>query len=246
MVTIGTAGWALPKEVQHRFPSDGSHLARYAAVFNGTEINSSFHRQHRTSTYVRWAASVPDGFRFSVKMPKWITHVQRLVGADDALDAFIEQTAALGEHLGCLLVQVPPSLVYEPADVDVFLEALRKRYSGDVAIEPRHESWFAPACANVLKQYRIGRVAADPSRVPEGAEPAAWGGLAYWRLHGSPHIYRSSYSATTLTELAARIERAQVSARTVWCIFDNTASSAATPNALVLQTLLRGTCAPTS
>jgi uncharacterized protein YecE (DUF72 family) len=244
MVTIGTAGWALPKEAQERFPAEGSHLTRYAAVFNGTEINSSFHRQHRMSTYRRWAAGVPDGFRFSVKVPKWITHVQRLVSVDDALDAFIEETAALGEHLACVLVQLPPSLEFKSAEAELFLEAVRRRYSGDVAIEPRHESWFAPACAHVLEQYRISRVAADPPRVPEAAEPAAWGGLAYWRLHGSPDIYRSSYSDTRLTELAARIERAQRSARNVWCIFDNTASSAATPNALALQALIARAIGP--
>jgi len=236
MLILGTAGWRVPSNLGDRFPDSGSQLARYAAVFNGTEINSSFHRPHRTSTYLRWGASVPDAFRFAVKLPKAITHEQRLVNVDSALDTFIEQTAALGERLGCLLVQLPPSLQFVSVDVEVFLAALRKRYAGDVALEPRHETWFSPLCADVLKRYQVARVAADPAVVPEAAEPGGWGQLVYWRLHGSPAIYRSSYSDTVLAVLADRIRRAQRSARAVWCIFDNTALGAAVPDALALRT----------
>jgi uncharacterized protein YecE (DUF72 family) len=238
MVITGTAGWALPKALQDRFSADGSHLARYAAVFNGTEINSSFHRKHRTSTYLRWAASVPDRFRFSVKMPKVITHVKRLMGSDDALHAFLDDTAALGDRLGCLLIQLPPSFAFVPIDVEPFLQALRKRYVGDVALEPRHENWFSPESTRILERYQIARVAADPARVPQAAEPGGWNGLAYWRLHGSPRVYRSSYAGAALTALAVKIQLAQRSARTVWCIFDNTASGAAAADALTLKALV--------
>ena len=237
-LTIGTAGWALPVGLQHRFPAEGSHLARYAAVFDGAEINSSFHRPHRPSTYRNWAASVPARFRFSVKVPKRITHLLRLVNVDDALDQFVDDASALGERLACLLVQLPPSLEFIAADAENFLVALRRRHAGDVAFEPRHASWFSPACAMVMERYRIARVGADPSLGPEGGDPAAWGGLAYWRLHGSPQIYRSSYSDARLTELAAKLLRAKRSTRAVWCVFDNTASGAAVANALALQKLV--------
>jgi uncharacterized protein YecE (DUF72 family) len=237
-VTIGTAGWSLPRDPDNPIPPDGSSLSRYAGIFGGTEINSSFHRKHRTSTYLRWAASVPDDFRFSVKMTKRITHVQRLVATQDLLDAFLEETAALGERRGCVLIQLPPSLAFVPGDVDHFLDALRSRYAGDAALEPRHESWFSVASAKTLEQYRVARVAADPARVPQAAQPGAWSGLAYWRLHGSPQIYRSSYSDAQLSDLAIRIQRAKRVARTVWCIFDNTASSAAAANAAALQRLV--------
>jgi uncharacterized protein YecE (DUF72 family) len=238
MVIIGTAGWALPKELQDRFAADGSRLTRYAAVFNGTEINSSFHRPHRASTYLRWAASVPDHFRFSVKMPKLITHLKRLMGSDDALHAFLDDAAALGERLACLLIQLPPSLAFVPTDVEPFVQALRKCYAGDVALEPRHESWFSRETTKILEQYEIARVAADPARVPQAAEPGGWNGLAYWRLHGSPRVYRSSYADADLTALAAKIRSTERSARTVWCIFDNTASGAAAADALTLKALI--------
>lgn len=228
----------MPRELQGQFSADGSHLTRYAAVFNGTEINSSFHRKHRASTYLRWSASVPDHFRFSVKMPKLITHVKRLTGSDDALHAFLDETAALGERLACLLIQLPPTFAFVPTDVEPFLQTLRKCYNGNVALEPRHESWFSPETTKILERYQIARVAADPARVPQAAEPGGWNGLAYWRLHGSPRVYRSSYADADLTGLGVKIQSAVRFARTVWCIFDNTASGAATADGLTMQALI--------
>jgi uncharacterized protein YecE (DUF72 family) len=72
LIRIGCAGWSLPRVEQERFPAAGSHLERYASVFDAVEINSSFHRPHRPATYARWAAAVPSSFRFSVKLPKTI------------------------------------------------------------------------------------------------------------------------------------------------------------------------------
>ena len=77
-IRTGTAAWSIPKEHAAPFPVAGSHLERYGAVLNAVEINSSFYRPHRTTTYERWAASVPEDFRFAVKVPKAITHEHRL------------------------------------------------------------------------------------------------------------------------------------------------------------------------
>ena len=109
-VRIGCAGWSIPKEHGDRFPEEGTHLARYAARFPAVEINSSFYKPHRPTTYARWAASVPADFRFSVKVPKVATHERRLVDADDVLDSFLAEATQLGDKLGPLLVQLPPSL----------------------------------------------------------------------------------------------------------------------------------------
>jgi len=235
VIRIGTAGWALPAVHRHHFQGDGSHLVRYARVFNAVEINSSFYRPHLRSTYARWAASVPENFRFSVKMPKTITHESCLVGTDAALDAFIDQASGLGARLGCILVQLPPSFAFESAVAASFLAELRKRYGGDVAVEPRHPTWFAPASTSVLDDFRCAQVAADPARVPEAADPGAWTGFAYWRLHGSPEMYRSSYTEDFLERLAANLVRARREDKTVWCIFDNTMLGAALANSLSLQ-----------
>jgi hypothetical protein len=95
-VRIGTAGWSIPTEHAAPFPALGSHLERYAAVFDAVEINSSFYRPHRPATYERWAASVPEGFRFAVKVPKAITHERRLKGVGDLLNASCPRWQALG------------------------------------------------------------------------------------------------------------------------------------------------------
>ncbi len=235
-VLIGCAGWSLPRSEPADL-SPGSHLERYASRFDAVEINSSFHRPHRPSTYARWSASVPPAFRFSVKVPKGITHVLRLHQAGELLASFLAAAAGLGDKLGCLLVQLPPSLSFEPAAVATFFADLRSRSSLPVACEPRHPSWFAPQVDDFLREREVARVAADPARVPEAAEPGGWRGMSYYRLHGSPKIYYSAYSEEFIATLASRLQGDAEAGRQVWCIFDNTTLGAAIRNALELQEL---------
>lgn len=231
---IGTAGWSLPKPEQPFFPAEGTHLERYAARLPAVEINSSFYRPHRPATYQRWAASVPADFRFAVKVPRAITHERRLRDAGDALDGFLGEATALGPALGCLLVQLPPSLAYDARVVEAFLAALRARHAGAVALEPRHPSWFTPAAERPLLAHGVARVAADPATVPAAGEPAGDPRLAYFRLHGSPRVYYSDYDDAYLDALAVRLRAAAARAADVWCIFDNTALGCATANARAL------------
>jgi uncharacterized protein YecE (DUF72 family) len=237
-VYVGCAGWALRREQQPMFDAGESHLARYATRFGAVEINSSFYRRHRAATYARWAASVPEAFRFSVKVPKAITHGARLVDPDAALDEFIGDVGALGVKLGCLLVQLAPSLQLDATVVERFFAALRARYAGFVALEPRHVTWFTRDAEALLERHRVARVAADPPRAPNAMEPGGWSGLVYYRMHGSPRIYYSAYDDEQLGRLAAEIRTRALGGVPVWCIFDNTALGAATPNAFELQRLL--------
>ena len=147
------------------FRTTGSHLERYGAVLNAVEINSSFYRPHRTATYERWAASVPEHFRFAVKIPKAMTHEHRLKGIGDLLDRFLSEVSGLGPKLGPLLVQLPPSLRFEDGIADAFLRELRSRVEGPLVCEPRHATWFTPEIEALLDELRIARVAADPAPV---------------------------------------------------------------------------------
>src|ERR1700752_5229595 len=117
---IGTAGWAIRTRHGDHFPGSGSHVERYARRFNAVEINSSFYRPHRSTTYERWAASVPAGFSFAVKIPKEITHTRRLSDAAAQLDAFLDQVTGLSTKLGVLLVQLPPTLEFDLRIADTF------------------------------------------------------------------------------------------------------------------------------
>ncbi len=240
-IRVGCAGWSVPKGESAAFPRQGSHLQRYAARFNCVEINSSFYRPHRPATYARWAASVPDAFRFSVKMPRTITHYARLVGVSAQLDTFFREAGALGIKLGCVLVQLPPSLRFEPTIAKRFLAMLRRRHDGMVAIEPRHPSWFSTASDALLAEARVARVAADPAVVPMAANSGGDARTRYFRLHGSPKIYYSTYDERYLADLTARLHTCTADGADCWCIFDNTALGAATANALDVMRRLADT-----
>jgi uncharacterized protein YecE (DUF72 family) len=236
---IGCAGWSIPKIYSGDFPSDGSHLQRYSAQLNAVEINSSFYRPHRPSTYARWSETVPTNFRFSVKMPRSITHDARLVAAGKPLDRFFDEISALEQKLGCVLIQLPPSLNFDRSVVRRFLKALRHRFDGSCVVEPRHATWFDESANEVLAEFDIGRVAADPSVVQAAARPGGAGKLIYYRLHGSPKIYYSEYEHDCLKMLTGQLRKAGKNARDVWCIFDNTALGFATGNALEVVKSLR-------
>ena len=235
MLRIGTAGWTIPTRNAESFLREGSSLERYAARFDCAEINSSFHRSHRPDTWRRWAMSVPETFRFSAKLPKEITHKRRLADCAEPLEAALEEMAALGGKLDILIVQLPPSLAFDPAVAPRFFEELRGRWERGLACEPRHQSWFGADADALLARLEVARVAADPARVPAAAEPGGWRGLSYYRLHGSPAAYRSSYDDGRLQGYAQQIAAETCPVR---CIFDNTASGAATGDALKLMALL--------
>lgn len=236
----GTAGWSIPRASAAAFPQEGTHLQRYSRVFPAVEINSSFYRPHATGVYRKWALQTPDQFRFSVKVPRTITHEQRLCAPHGNLDLFLEQVAGLGDKLGTLLVQLPPSLDFNKRAVRSFFARLRATYGGGAVCEPRHPTWFSPAAERVLQDFHVARVAADPAIVPAATVPGGWPALIYFRLHGSPRMYWSRYTADALAERAAAI-RANQAAREAWCIFDNTAAGAAVDNALELAMIVQQT-----
>ena len=231
---IGTAGWSIPRAEQRHFPAGVSLLTRYAKVLPAVEINSTFYRPHRAATFERWAASVPRSFRFSVKLPQTITHENGLTKSARLLDTFLADLAPLGTRLGCLLVQLPPSLAFDARVARAFFTALRKRFDRGVALEPRHASWFEQRADALLDELGVARVAADPSRAEGGGDPGGWRGLAYFRLHGSPRMYYSSYERDFLDALAIKLRDTRRRRIPTWCIFDNTTLGAATGNALSL------------
>ncbi|MEO7580620.1 MAG: DUF72 domain-containing protein [Massilia sp.] len=237
---IGCAGWSIPREDAAAFPAEGSHLERYARVFKVAEINSSFHRPHRPQTYARWAASVPDDFRFSVKLPRTITHDARLADVDTLLARFVEEAGGLGDKLACLLFQLPPKLDFDAPVAARFVAQLRERFGCMLACEARHPSWFDDEATALLTQYGVTRVIADPAAGQSGPHVPTTADI-YVRLHGAPRVYYSPYSEDYLAALARDMTVHAGAGRTVWCIFDNTASGAATPNALALQGALRQT-----
>jgi uncharacterized protein YecE (DUF72 family) len=238
-IYIGTAGWTIPKAAAGRFHSAGTHLERYGRVLSCAEINSSFYRPHKPGTYEKWAASTGGEFRFSVKVPKLITHELRLRRPRAPFERFLMEARGLGDRLGPLLVQLPPSLEFNPRTASSFFAMVRERHDAAVAFEPRHPTWFTPRANELLERYLIARVAADPAVTADAAAPGGWPGLAYFRLHGSPRMYWSRYDAGYIDALARKISLIARSTD-VWCVFDNTAMGTAIENALELQELITG------
>lgn len=229
MTIIATAAWAIPQPAANRFSEQGSGLTRYASVFNGVEINSTFHRRHRPSTFARWADSVPDSFRFSVKLPQEITHVRAMREIAEPFEGFLQDIVSLGEKRGPLLCQLPPSLAFNAEHIETAFKAMRSADTGQIVIEVRHKSWKSDEAANLLRAYRIDPVLADPSvvwTVEDFAVPPR-----YVRLHGRPKIYYSSYTSDELRAFSDLL------APGAWCVFDNTASGAAGGNALEMLDL---------
>ena len=181
----------------------------------------------------------PD-FRFAVKLPRTITHDAQLRRTRPLVEKFLGEIAGLGDRLGPLLVQLPPSLGFNARMARTFFDLLRERHTGLAVCEPRHETWFTGAAERVMIDYRIARVAADPSRIKLAKVPGGWPGMVYFRLHGSPRKYWSRYPPERIERWAADLENVSPASE-AWCIFDNTASGAAIENALELQGR-RGTC----
>jgi uncharacterized protein YecE (DUF72 family) len=237
-IRIGCAGWSVLSRHRALVGVEGSHLTRYAGRFDAVEVNSSFYRPHAATTYARWAVQVPPDFRFSVKLPKAITHEAALRRCGPQLTRFSDEVAGLGRKLGGVLVQLPPSLAFDARVANGFFAMLRRRLACAVACEPRHPSWFAPAVDAVWLRYDVSRVAADPARIPEAAEPGGAGRWAYFRWHGSPRMYYDGYDDARLHALAAAVRAATRGRRAGWVIFDNTAAGHALADAARLQAML--------
>jgi len=264
IVYIGCAGWNVPSNTDLCFEADDnagygstpsypmmtghevlhekrkSHLERYAAFFSAVEINSSFYRPHLPKTYARWHETVPQHFRFSVKFPRAVTHDLRLQNCSGEVGRFLDEVANLEKSLGCLLIQLPPSLRFDARITDDFFTLIQDRCDVPLALEPRHPSWSDSGVFRQLEQRGVTLVHADPRPVGTAiAKLPQLGSMVYFRLHGSPVIYHSSYDQRYLDNLLRDLVHQYNSGKHVWCIFDNTASGAAFLNALALRTLWR-------
>jgi uncharacterized protein YecE (DUF72 family) len=238
-IRIGLAGWSNPPAQRLERDSGETHLSHYAAHFGCVEINSSFYRPHRSGTYGRWRDETPSSFRFSVKMPRSITHESRLKGCTREVACFYDDLRALQPKLAAVLVQLPPSLEFDRRTVRAFFRSVPQLRGTRLVCEPRHSSWFTDAAESDLRDAGVARVAADPIRAPGAGVPGGARRFAYFRWHGAPRMYYSAYSEAQLRAFAAMVRT--MTAGGTWCIFDNTARHAAWEDALRFAALLGAT-----
>jgi uncharacterized protein YecE (DUF72 family) len=224
-VRIGMAGWSNPPAKRSERDPKQTHLAYYAEHFSCVEINSSFYRPHLRATYERWRDETPARFRFSVKMPRSITHESHLKRCAAEVGRFYEDIAELQPKLAAVLVQLPPGLEFDRRAARAFFSSLPCIRGTRVICEPRHCSWFTRDAQSVLRRAGVSRAAADPARCPGAELPAGAPRFAYFRWHGAPRMYYSKYSEIQLAAFAASVRNCKADA--VWCIFDNTVGHAA-------------------
>jgi uncharacterized protein YecE (DUF72 family) len=199
LLRVGTSGYSYKEWKGTFYPADlaaSKMLSFYAGRFSTVEINNTFYRMPAAAVLDGWAAQVPDGFRFALKAPQRITHQKKLAGAEEDVRFLVETAATLGEKLGPLLFQLPPSLRCDLPRLHAFLDALPAGVSA--AFEFRHESWSDPEVAKALAAREAALCAADSEERPldQITSTARWG---YLRLR------RTDYDAAALGAWADRI-----------------------------------------
>lgn len=236
-IRIGTSGWYYRHWVGTFYPdavSPRGMLAHYSREFDTVEVNSSFYGLPDTGTLTSWRDAVPDGFIFAFKASRYITHMKKLSGTDDALHIMIERARSLGEKLGPVLFQLPPRWRVDCARLGAFLEHVPKDVR--VAFEFRDPSWFRGSVYELLQQYRAGFCIYDMGGEVSPCEATA--DFVYLRLHGPDGPYRGSYDIQTLGRWAGAICVWEMSGRDVYCFFDNDERGFAVQNARDLKKIL--------
>ncbi len=223
---LGTIGFTYPEWRGSFYPAGlpaGQSLNFYSRVFNAVEINTTFYGSQSPAQAARWAAATPDNFRFCLKAPRKITHDLRLQNAESEMRAFLDSLSGLGDKLGAILIQLPPSMrVSEIRILEGFLAVLPKgpRY----AIEFRHASWHTPVTDDLLRQHGVGWVATDYEDLPVEIHPTS--DFLYLRWIGRHNViphpgYEVIDRAARLQDWLERIKSGISGVESIFGFFDN-------------------------
>ena len=237
---IGTSGWSYQHWIGVLYPpglAPAKRLARYLEVFDTVELNASFYRWPKDSTFAAWREQLPAGCTMSVKAHRGLTHYRRLASPGPWIERFDRCWRLLGDRHGVLLVQLHPEQQRDETRLDSFLQQVPA--SIRVAVELRHPSWNDPAVYQVLERRRAAYVVMSGGGLV--CVPRATTDLVYVRLHGPDQdaIYAGCYSEDELRRWANRIAQWDREGRDVWVYFNNDLGGHAVRNALTLQELLR-------
>jgi uncharacterized protein YecE (DUF72 family) len=232
-VRVGTSGWIYPPWRRVFYPEglvQRRELTYLAERLDTVEINGSFYSLQRASSYRTWAERTPEDFVFAVKGGRFVTHMKKLRGVEEALaNFFASGLLALGPKLGPVLWQLPPNLRYDPERLEGFLAQLPHTTTAAAALagghtdrvpepwtetdaerplrhamEVRHPSFRDPAFVAQLRRHRVALVVADTAGTfPRLDDVTA--DLVYVRLHGDTELYASGYTAEALDRWGARV-----------------------------------------
>lgn len=230
-IRIGTSNIVLPGNKQ-RFPPEyqaGSRLSYYASLFNTLEVNSTFYKVPQAKTFARWAAEVPDHFRFTVKLWKGITHAKALAYQEADVKAFMEAAEQTGSKKGCLLIQLPASITADYfKEVKRLLQLIAKQDKQDgwhKVVELRHAGWYTDRLYTMLDQQHCSLVLHDKkhSATMELNKKAS---VAFVRFHGTDDNYGGTYPTAQLQAVYAQMCQWQAAGKEVYAYFNNTLGTA--------------------
>ena len=219
-VHVGCSGWVY-RHWRGTFYPEGlaqkRWFGRYASEFDTVEINASFYRLPLASTFDKWREQAPPGFRYAVKVNRFITHMKKLLDCEEATDQFIALARPLGPALGPLLYQLPPSLHKNLERLDAFLSRLPTDL--EHVVEFRHRSWYDKDVLALLDRYGAGFVTHDLV----GLKSPRWasGRTAYVRFHGTGGKYRGRYSDEQMDDWAEWLNNQRELGRSAWAYFNN-------------------------
>jgi uncharacterized protein YecE (DUF72 family) len=238
----GTSNIMLPVRNKSFYPPayrDKTRLQYYASLYTSLEVNQTFYKMPRESTIARWASEVPEGFRFSVKLPKSITHAKGVLFDKKHVTGFMQTVGAFGDKKGCLLIQFPAGTRPDAAKrLTQLLKLIANLNDGwSLAVEFRHSSWYTDAVYRLLEKFNASLVIHD---IPASMTPADLPASAhsYYRFHGVGGNYRGTYDEALLRSYAIRIRHDESRGKTVYAYFNNTLGAAA-ENALTLQQICK-------
>lgn len=240
-IHIGTSGWSYKHWRDSFYPLSlqaTEYLSYYAQFFDTVEINSSFYHLPLVETVQAWTEMVPAGFRFCPKMSRYVTHMKKLRDPDETLPRFLEVFAPMHQHVGLVLVQLPPSLAFHEEVATDFFAAMRHSYPGYIyALEVRHASWTGEDALRVLDRHRVPLVISQSGAGFPYVEVTSARDI-YIRFHGPGALYASSYSDSELQFFAAKIDAWAAAGHRVWIYFNNDVNTYAVYDALRLRDIL--------
>ncbi|MGQ9587020.1 MAG: DUF72 domain-containing protein [Thermoplasmata archaeon] len=201
---FGCSGWSYGDWIG-KFYSDEctqkTMLEEYARHLDTVEINMSFYRLPFEGLVRSWRTRTPDGFLFCPKLSRQITHLKKLRDSEQLVSAFMARMGMLGDKLGPVLIQLPPSLRPDKAVLESFLNTLP--HDRPYAIEFRNENWFSPHIRSVLEKYGVATCLIDSPKLNVDSEVTAH--FSYIRWHGRESWYSYEYSKAEIEEWAEKI-----------------------------------------
>ncbi|MCC3772440.1 DUF72 domain-containing protein [Streptomyces sp. UNOC14_S4] len=229
---VGTSGWQYKDWRGDLYPDDCPQrlwLEEYARHFATVENNAAFYRLPETGTFADWRDRTPDGFVMAVKASRYLTHIKRLRDPEEPVHRLMEHAVGLGDRLGPVLLQLPPTLRADPAALDAVLACFP---SGTrVAVEPRHSSWWTDDVGAVLERHGAALCWADHDSRPVTPlwRTADWG---YVRFHCGRAQPWPRYGRQALTSWAERIAGQWPDEADVHVYFNNDPGGAAVHDAV--------------